>query len=113
MTKKLSDKKYKEFKIHINNAHVNIASGITHELYEMVDSKELHSISIDDVRKSKHSVEILFGILVGFGASYIAGKIVDIPYNHTIERIHIMLKKWKRKTPQSTLDIFFDDEKIE
>ncbi len=108
----LSEKKYKESKIRINNAHVKVAGGITHELYDMVDAKELHSISIEDVRKSKHSVEVLFGVIIGFGASYIAGKIVDIPYNLTIEKIHRMLKKWKRKTPQSTLDIFFDDEKI-
>jgi len=113
LKKEKSREKYKQVKIHIHNAHVNIAGGITHQLYEMVDTREVHSVSIEDVRKSEYSVEVIIGVIIGFTASYLAGKVVDIPYNHTLKRIHSMLKKWKRKTPQSTLDIFMDDEPIE
>jgi len=113
LAKNRSEIKYRNFKIHINNARVNTASGITHELYEMVDKQELYSVSIDGVRKSKHSVEVIFGLVVGFAVAYVAGKIVDIPYNHAIKKIITMLKKWKRTSPQSTLDIFFNNEKIE
>ena len=112
MKKEKSEKKYKEVKIHIHNAHVNIAGGITHQLYEMVDAREIHSVSIDDVRKSEHSVEILIGVVIFLGG-YAASKVLDVPYNHALKGVHSMLKKWKRKTPQSTLDIFMDDEQIE
>ena len=113
MSTKRSDKKYKEFKIYMNNAPVETASGITHELYEMVDSQEIHTISIKNVKKSKHSVEVIIGVIIGFTVPYIAGKFVDIPYNIAVKKIHTRLKNWRTKSPQSTLDIFFDDEKIE
>lgn len=113
MKKEKSGEKYKEVKIHIKNAHVNIAGGITHQLYEMVDAREVYSISIDDVRKSKNSVEVIIGVMIGYGVNYLAGKALDVPYNHVLGKIHSMLKKWKRKTPQKTLDIFMDDESIE
>ena len=55
----LSEKKYREFKIRINNAHVNIAGGITHELYElrmgertaMNSAKDIWSRLIDLIRR--------------------------------------------------------------
>ncbi|TAK25109.1 MAG: hypothetical protein EPO37_01810, partial [Nitrosarchaeum sp.] len=106
MTKAESDIKYKEVKIHIKNAPVTIAGGITHQLYEMVDLQEVHSVSIEDVRKSEHSVEVVIGVIIGFGANYLAEKVLDVPYNYTIKKIVSMLKKWKRNTPQKTLDIF-------
>lgn len=112
MKKEKSGEHYKEVKIHIKNADVYVASGITHQMYEMVDVQELYSISIDDVRKSKNSVDVIIGVIIGFSVNYFVEKAADIPYNYTVEKIRSILKKWKKKTPQKTLDIFMDDEQI-
>jgi len=107
-----TDKKFKKIKIQIKNADVSVAGGITHYLYEMVDEQELHSVSIDEVRKSKNSIEVILIAVVSFGITFIAGKVVDIPYNRAVKKILLMLRKRKRKK-QGTLDAFMNDEPIE
>ena len=79
----------------------------------MVDKRELHSVSIKDARKSPHSVDVLFEVLVEHGIPYVLNKAVDIPLNHTLQKIITSWKKWRKKTPQTTMDMFIDDERIE
>ena len=104
--------KFKKIKLHIKNAPVDVASNITHQLYQMVDNKEIHSISIDNVRKSEHSIEILVGIGV-FLSGYAASKILDVPVNHVLQKIRMNLIKWKHNKKQRRMDVFFDNECLE
>jgi len=107
-----SDKKFKKIKIQIKNADVSVAGGITHYLYEMVDNRELYSVSIDEVRKSKNCIDVILVAVVIFAIGYFAGKGLDIPYNRSIEKIRLMLLKRKRQR-HGTLDAFMDDDPIE
>lgn len=112
MSKQKSEIKFKRVTLRIKNAHIEIASGITHQLYQMVDDKELHSISIDNVRKSEHSVEMLIGIGI-FISGYVASKIIDMPVNHVLQKIRMNLLRWKYHKKQKKLDFFFDGERLE
>jgi len=109
----VSSKQFKKIKIQIKNVDVTIAGSITHYLYDMVDNQELQSVSIDDVRKSKNSIEIVLGAVGVFLIGYTAGKALDIPYYHAVSKIRSMLQKWKKKSKHGTLDFFMDDEPIE
>jgi len=108
-----NDKQFKKIKIQIKNAPVLVAVNITYSLYEMVDKRELQSVSIDKVRKSENSIEVIIGLGISFAIGYIAGKVVDIPYNYAVDKILSILRKWKRRQKRGTLDIFMDDEPIE
>ena len=108
---KVKGKQFKKIKIQIKNADVLVAGEITHYLYNMVDDQELQLVSIDEVRKSENSIEIILGVVL-FGIGYLAGKALDIPYNHAVNKIRSMLRKWKN-SKRGTLDIFMDDESIE
>lgn len=112
MVKQESDIKLKRVKLHIKNAPVDVASGITHQLYRMLDDKELHSISIEDVRKSEHSIEILIVIGVFLGG-YTISKILDVPVNHALAKILGNLRIWKHNRKQTKLDFFIDDKHLE
>jgi len=110
-----SDKKLKKIKIQIKNADVSVAGEITHYLYKMVDNQELHSVSIDEVRKSEKSIEVVIIVVVWIAtnvASYLLGKGLDIPYNRAVRKIRSMLLKRKRQR-HGTLDAFMDDDPIE
>jgi len=109
---KVEGKKFKKIKIQIKNVDVPVAGEITHYLFEMLDNQELQSISIDEVKKSKNCIDFIIGVVVGFVVTYFAGKIVDIPYNHTINKIRSMLQKWKNPK-NGSLDFFMDDDTIE
>ena len=103
---------FKKIGIRIVNANVEAAGEITHYLFEMVDDRELEWVSIENAKKSKNSVEVIFGALVTFGAGYLAGKALDIPYYRAKEKIFLALQKLK-KSNQTTLDVYMDDESID
>ncbi|AJM93038.1 hypothetical protein [Nitrosopumilus piranensis] len=79
----------------------------------MVDERELHSVSIKDARKSPHSVEVFFEVVVEYGIPYVLSKVTDIPANHVLRKIITSWKKWRKKNPQKTMDMFIDGESIE
>jgi len=113
LSKQKSKIKFTKYSIRIKNVPIVTAGGFTHQLYEMVDKQELHSVSIKDARKSPHSVEVLFEVLVEYGIPYVMSKVADISAKHALQKIISSWKKWRKKTSQTTMDMFIDDEPIE
>lgn len=113
MSKQKSKIKLTKYSILIKNAPIETAGGFTHQLYDMIDKRELHSASIKDARKSPHSVDVFFEVLMEYGIPYVLSKAADIPANHALGKIITSWKKWRRKNPQKTMDMFIDGEHVE
>lgn len=106
-------KKRIRFKIRIKNADPWAAGWITHYLYKMVDRNEIERMDLTKIRKSEKSIEVVVvGILIWAGG-FIAGKVVDIPYNSAAEKLLRLLRRWQRKRRNMRIDMFFDDEPID
>jgi len=109
----LDDKKKHRIEIRIRNADPWAAGWITQYVYKMVDRKELEKMQITHIKKSEKSIELIITGVFIFLAGYIAGKVLDIPYNSTLKKLLRLLRRWKRKRRNMSLDIFIDGEPIE
>jgi len=103
---------FKKMQIHLKNADVEEAEGITHYLYQMIEDRELEWVSIENVKKSPNSIEVFLLAVVSFGLGYLGAKAIDPAYERAKEKILDMLKKWKNRS-QTKLDVFFDDKKMD
>lgn len=106
----MDDKKKHRIEIRIRNADPWAAGWITQYVYKMVDRKELEKMQITHIKKSEKSIGFF---IVGFIVGYAMSKGLDIPYNSALKKLLRLLRRWKRKRRNMSLDIFIDGEPIE
>lgn len=88
-------KEEQEIEIHINSANLRQAAWITSSLFELVDNELPLEIYIKDVKKSKKSVMLVIGFVLGvFGSYYINSFFDDVKlYEKTKKILKKLLKR--------------------
>lgn len=100
----------KVLNVRIENADTWASCWITFELYKLVDKELIDHFKIENVSKSKHSIELEILIYI---VGYAKGRVEDVTVDMIIAKIRRILQKWKDKRKQTTLEMFIDDFPLE
>lgn len=106
-------RKTRQSEVRVTNADVWAAGWITYWFYKFLDDGEIIELRVNRVARSPRSIDLNFLVTVSvFAGGYVAGKVLDLPWEYATAHIREMLVRWKENRKQTDLRIFIDGEEI-